>query len=106
MKKNILDLAKVVRSKNSGPFELTLDILFKHQRDFEHVRKSRQITPARIARLYRVPVSHVLQIVWFEPCHAVKITLKRWITSGSPGESDIYGAQQHAPLLQLQFSMR
>ena len=31
-KYNIRELAQVIRSKNSGPFELTLDIIFK---DFE-----------------------------------------------------------------------
>ena len=31
MKKSILDVAEVIRSKNSGPYELTLDILFAEQ---------------------------------------------------------------------------
>lgn len=32
MKKSILDLAHVVRSKNAGPYELVLDILFKDKK--------------------------------------------------------------------------
>jgi hypothetical protein len=106
MQVSILDLAKVIRSKNSGPYELTLDILFKRRDDFLRLKKGRAITAAKIAKLYRVPVSHILKIVWFEPCHAVKITMKRWMPSGAPGETDIYGAQQHAPLLQLTFPVR
>lgn len=106
MQVSILDLAKVIRSKNSGPYELTLDILFKRRDDFLRFKKGRAIKAAKIAKLYRVPVSHILKIVWFEPCHAVKITMKRWMPSGAPGESDIYGAQQHAPLLQLTFPSR
>ena len=41
-------------------------------------------------------------IIYFEPAQAVKITLRRRVVSGAPGDSDIYGAQQHAPLLDLE----
>ena len=34
------DIAKVVRSKNAGPFEITLDIIFKNREDFDAVKKS------------------------------------------------------------------
>jgi len=103
MKRSILEVARVIRSKNAGPYELTLDILFKRRRDFELCRKRRWITGAKIARLYGVPRSHILKVIWFEPSHAVKITMKRRIPSGAPGDSDVYGAQQHAPLLGLRF---
>ena len=103
MKRSILQVARVIRSKNSGPFELTLDIMFKDKRHFDRFRKERIITGPKIARLYGVPASHILKVIWFEPSHAVKITMKRWIPSGAPGESDIYGAQQHAPLLGITF---
>ena len=103
MKRSILSVAMVIRSKNSGPFELTLDILFKTRGDFELFRRRKIITPRRIAALYGVAEEDVLGIVYFDPCDAIKITLRRWIPSGSPGDSDIYGAQQHAPLLGLTY---
>ena len=37
--------------------------------------------------------------VWFDPGKALKATLVRPVGSGAPRDSDIYGAQQHAPLL-------
>ncbi len=103
MSKSILEAAKVIRSKNSGPFELTLDILFKDRATFELFREKKIITAELIAKLYKAPVSDILKVIWFEPSHAVKITLRRWIPSGAPGESDIYGAQQHAPLLDITY---
>jgi hypothetical protein len=30
------------------------------------------------------------------------VTIERPICSGAPGETDVYGAQQHAPLLTLE----
>ena len=48
------DLAAVIRSKNAGPFVITLDVFFKDNESFEKVRGSGEITAARISRLYRI----------------------------------------------------
>lgn len=103
MKRSILQAARIIRSKNSGPYELTLDIMFKNKRYFDYFRKRRLITPGRMAALYGVTPKEILGIIYFEPAYAVKITLRRHLPSGAPGDSDIYGAQQHAPLLNLRF---
>lgn len=102
-KRSILKVARVIRSKNSGPYELTLDIMFKDRRDYELFKKKKLVTASQIAALYGVDKSEVLKIIYFEPSQAIKITLKRKIPSGNPGDTDIYGAQQHAPLLNLKF---
>ena len=31
------DIAKLIRSKNAGPFQLTLDIMFPNARSYRHV---------------------------------------------------------------------
>jgi hypothetical protein len=105
MKTKILDVARVVRSKNAGPYELVLDIMFKDRTSFERLRASGQINEARIAEVYGVPRDEVCRIVWFEPSNAVKVVMRRRIVSGAPGDSDVYGAQQHAPLLSLDFEL-
>jgi hypothetical protein len=48
-------------------------------------------------------VDDVLKIVHFEPALAVKITIVRPRASGALGETDVYGAQQHAPLFELTY---
>ncbi|HSV93843.1 MAG TPA: DUF4387 domain-containing protein [Desulfobacterales bacterium] len=101
MKRTILEEARVVRSKNSGPYELTLDVMFKDKAAFDRARAAGVFTPALVARLYGVAETDVLGVTWFEPATAVKMTLRRRLASGSPGDTDIYGAQQHAPLLSL-----
>ncbi len=103
MTRSILSAAKVVRSKNSGPYELTLDILFKDKAHFDLFRRRHIVTKRKIAALYRRPVGDILKIVYFEPSNALKITMRRPIPSGDAGETDIYGAQQHAPLLKLTY---
>ncbi|MBF0131720.1 MAG: DUF4387 domain-containing protein [Magnetococcales bacterium] len=91
----------VIRSKNAGPYELTLDIIFKTQEGFEATRDAKIFTPQSMATLYGIPESDILKVIHYEPARAIKITLKRIMTSGAFGETDVYGAQQHAPLLQL-----
>ena len=101
MKRTMHEEARVVRSKNSGPYELTLDVMFKDKAAFDRARAAGVFTPALVARLYGVEEKDVLGVTWFEPATAVKMTLRRRVASGSPGDTDIYGAQQHAPLLSL-----
>ena len=40
MEYKLTDVASVIRSKNSGPYELTFDIIFK---DFEMYQKNKEI---------------------------------------------------------------
>ena len=95
------EAARVIRSKNAGPFELTLDILFADPGLYGRIKAQRAITAAGVAALYKIPLAEILGVIYFDPALAVKITLKRRIPSGAPGDTDIYGAQQHAPLLEM-----
>lgn len=93
------DLAAFITSKNAGPFLLTIDIVFATRREYEQVRDRRCVTPALVASLYRCPVGDVVNVVHFEPAKAIKVTLRRPVASGGPGDTDVYGAQQHVPLM-------
>jgi hypothetical protein len=98
----LIDIASVVRSKNSGPFEMTLDIIFKTRALYDQVKASNALNEVVISRLYAVGKDSHVKIISFDPASALKITFPRRIASGSLGDTDIYGAQQHAPLLTLE----
>jgi hypothetical protein len=102
----LTDVASVVRSKNAGPFEITLDIIFRNERDYYDLKAIQYFTREALAALYQVPVEDVFDVVHFDPACAVKANLKRRTPSGGPGDSDVYGAQQHAPLLNLRVPVR
>ncbi len=106
MRIRLIDVAKVIRSKNAGPFELTLDVILKDEEIYEKIKEAQIFTPEMIAGMYHTPIDDILGIIYFDPAHAVKITLRRRIPSGSFGETDIYGAQQHAPLAGMEFELR
>ena len=98
----LTELAEVIRSKNSGPYELTMDIIFKDFVSYEKVKQNRVINKKLISRLYQIPEEDINSIIEFDPAKAIKITIKRPIVAGAVGESDVYGAQQHAPLLTIE----
>ena len=100
----LTDIAKACKSKNAGPFELTLDIMFDSAETFERVRRTGVITRERIAALYGVAPEDVL-FTEYPPALAYKATLPRRIVSGAIGDTDVYGAQQHAPLLDLELPL-
>jgi hypothetical protein len=97
----LYDLASVLRSKNAGPFELTLDVMFADRQSYVLVKESGVLTRELLSRLYGVAPDEVYHIVFFDPALAIKITLKRPIDSGGIGDTDVYGAQQHAPLMEV-----
>ena len=95
------DIAKVIRSKNSGPFEITFDVIFDNQPAYERVKASGALNATDLARTYGVSAEDVLICMFFDPARAFKLTLKRNWAQGSVGERDTFGAQQHAPLMDI-----
>lgn len=97
----IRDIAQICKSKNAGPFALTLDVVFADRAMFDKVRRSGVLTPALFARLYGVNEADVL-FTEYPAGNAFKATLPRLVPAGEAGDSDVYGAQQHAPLLEVE----
>jgi len=97
----LYDLAEVLRSKNAGPLLITFDMIFADPATYHRVVDSGVLTPELIGPLYDLPPADV-QIVTFEAANAIKITIpRRGPTSGAPGDRDVYGAQQHVPLIDI-----
>ncbi|TVR51094.1 MAG: DUF4387 domain-containing protein [Spirochaetaceae bacterium] len=103
--KKLVEMAKVIRSKNSGPFKLTLDIIFDSADEYRSIKASGQVTRELIAGLYGIETALIAEIIFFDPASAIKVVLPRPVVSGGPGDTDVYGAQQHAPLLALSFEI-
>jgi hypothetical protein len=94
------DLARLIRSKNAGPFHLTFDIMFDDEPTYRRVIQAQVLTKASFASLYRVPETEVL---FFEhdAAKAIKITIPRPYVQCDPEDGDAYGGQQHGPLVEL-----
>ena len=97
---NILDLVFILRSKNAGPLYLGFDLIFKDEKGYKLGKK--HITKQMIADLYHVPLDRVADLIPYDPGRGIKITIVRSAISGDPEDMDVYGCQQHAPLLRME----
>ena len=98
------DLAQVLRSKNAGPFQITIDLMFADAATYSQVRDGSVLTPDVVAALYGIRPAQV-RIICFDRVRAIKVTLPRLSGargSGSAFDRDVYGAQQHGPLSDLE----
>ncbi len=93
------DLADIVRSKNAGPFRITLDVLFSDPALYRQVRDSGAVTRESVAAAYGISSDEITSFFAVDMASAIKITLRRPRTQGAFGEGDVYGCQQHVPLL-------
>ena len=95
------DIVLVLKSKNAGPYELTIDAVFSDRETFDKVAALNVLTPSLFAKLYNVAEENVL-FTPYPPGLAFKATLPRLVSAGDVGDTDVYGAQQHAPLLDVE----
>jgi hypothetical protein len=103
------ELATTFRSKNAEPFMTTMDIYFPDEETYVRVKESDVLTEGSILQAYKVPEQAFYGIFWIDDLRAVKITLLKYdgksgkyVTQGDPELSDMFGAQYHVPLLDLE----
>jgi hypothetical protein len=100
--KKLSELAKTIRSKNAGVNKITFDVIFRTGDVYEAVKRSKALTRASVAALFNIPEERIADFVEYDPGFAIKFTIYRLRPSGSPGDADIFGAQQYAPLLDVE----
>jgi hypothetical protein len=93
------DAAKVIRSKNAGPTEITVDLMFNDAAGYARALEAPSLSAPVIAQRYGVAS---VDVIPYPAANAIKIVIPRTVIAGSPGDTDVYGAQQHRPLLDVE----
>ena len=97
---NVTDHFTLIRSKDAGPFMLTLDLFFRDEHSRRAFVAADVFTAERIGGLYGVDPARV-QIYDMADIGAMKISFPRPIVSGDFGDTDITGGQQYALVVEL-----
>jgi hypothetical protein len=97
----LAEIARLIRSKNAGPFQLTFDIMFDDALDYQRACDSGVFTRERMAALFFQPMDNVA-IYFCEYARAIKISMPRPVFQGDIEDSDGHGGQQYAPLMFLE----
>jgi hypothetical protein len=100
-KQRLRDLAILVRSKNAGPFMLTIDFFFDSAETLRRVAESGALAPVSVASAYRIALEKV-KVVEVAQANALKVSFPRPWPAGEVGDCDVAGGQQFLPLLDLQ----
>lgn len=109
--KTLGDVARVLRSKNSGPYEITFDVMFETEGEYRLVKNANILNRDVVAKLLEVREEDIIWIGFFDQARAFKATIPRmWrgksVSGGSFMESDMHGAQKYLGLFNMKLSER
>lgn len=82
-------IATKIRSKNAGPFWLTIDIFCRNRDDF--LRISDRLDTARVAALFRTGPDRIKRFDIAE-LNVIKLSLPRPAIQGTRADRDMHGA--------------
>jgi Domain of unknown function (DUF4387) len=94
-------LARLIRSKNAGPFELTFDIMFDDASTYRRVKESGALTREAVAQRYGLPAGQV-KFFFCDNALAIKASIPRPAIQGDLEDADGHGGQQYAPLMDIE----
>ena len=94
----LLELCSLIRSKNAGPFELTFDFMCRDEETYRRLCQSKMLTPQLFARLFHADERDVL-LFEHDTALAVKVSIPRPAIQGALEDTDCYGGQQYALVL-------
>jgi hypothetical protein len=95
------DVCRYVRSKNAGPFWVTVDLFFDSADSYAEFHGDPAISADNIAAIYGVDKAHVKRFE-VKSLNMVKISYPRTSPQGGVVERDMHSGQQFVPLLELQ----
>ena len=95
------EVCRAIRSKNAGPFWITVDLFFDGPETYERYRSDRAIGAAAVAALYGVESQYVRRFE-IDSLNVVKLSFPRLSPQGGAAERDMHGGQQYVPMLELE----
>lgn len=97
----VKDVCRHVRSKNAGPFWVTVDLFFDGEANFQRYNDSAALGPDLFARLYGADPALVKRFA-VPSLHVVKISYPRAASQGGMVERDMHAGQQYVRLLDVE----
>jgi hypothetical protein len=97
----VSEVCRHVRSKNAGPFWITLDLSFPDRASFDRYCEAPQLQRHGIAQLYDVQADLVKRFP-VPDLLVLKISYPRRRPQGGTLERDMHGGQQYVRLLDVE----
>ena len=97
----LVETVKSIRSKNAGPFWLTIDAFCHCSEDVDKVANAFDREKDYIARIFKVSKKNI-KIFRLPLIRVVKVSFPRVPIEGALGERDMHGGQQYVSLLDIE----
>ena len=94
------DVCRYVRSKNAGPFWVTIDLFFDGPETYRRHRDDPEISIDAVALLYGVEAG-VVRRFEIDSLNVIKISIPRSQPQGGVLERDMHSGQQFVPMLDI-----
>jgi hypothetical protein len=95
------EVCRHVRSKNAGPFWITIDLSFPDQASFDRYANATALQAPAIGTLFDVDTEQVKRSLVVDQA-VLKISYPRRQVQGGAGERDMHGGQQYVRLLDVE----
>ncbi|MBT9778335.1 DUF4387 family protein [Clostridium sp. MCC353] len=95
------ELAKYVRSKNAGPFWMTIDIFCDTEEDYRMIKESPALSNEAVGALYRTDPKKIKRFE-VDNLNVIKISMPRPYPQGARNERDMHSGQQYVQLLNIE----
>lgn len=94
------DVSRVLRSKNAGPYEITIDAIFDSKATYTTVKNSSLLSRKNVAEALGISEEDIIWSGFFDSALAFKVTIPRVragrrAAAGGFMEGDVHGSQQH-----------
>ncbi len=95
------EVASYVRSKNAGPFWVTIDIFFDSDEKFFRIAESTKINKEVFGKIYDVD-PNLIKIYRLPDIKVIKISYPRPCPQGGREDRDMHSGQQYVQILDLE----
>ncbi len=95
------DVARYVRSKNAGPFWVTVEIFCETAQDYEMIKSSPNLSPEKVSELYHVDPDK-MKIFYLDDLYIIKYSFPRPQPQGHKYENDMHAGQQYIRLTDVE----
>jgi hypothetical protein len=100
------DLCRILRSKNAGPYEITIDAMFSSKTNYDAIKASGILSSINVAKAIGINEHDIVWIGFFDPAMSFKVTIPRIRmgvkkSAGGFMENDIHGSQEHNGLANM-----
>ena len=94
------EVAHYVRSKNAGPFWVTIDVFCDTPAAYDRVRSAEALHPSGVASIFAIDPTSVKRFE-VDQLNVLKISFPRPVAQGSTRDADSHAGQYFVALLEL-----